>query len=41
MLGLAGGRDAQVEGGAEGNAGRHAAFNAFCTALGLRSMTRR
>ena len=41
VLGLARGGDAQVEGGALQNTGRHAAFNAFCTALGLRSITRR
>jgi hypothetical protein len=41
VLGLARRGDAQVEGGAEGKARRHAAFKAFCTALGLRSMTRR
>jgi len=41
MLGLARGGDAQVEGGAQGSARCHAAFKAFCTAFGLRSMTRR
>ena len=34
-------RDAEIERGAEGNAGVHATLNAFWTALGLRSMTRR
>ena len=41
MLGLTRGRDAKVERRAKGNGDAHAALNAFWTAFGLRSMTRR